>query len=321
MNSSEPVAVSMRVGGGESDRTQVSRCDARFLAALFLTVFLGAGIGPLTCRANPPRQLTTDGREKRDPVFIEEGREIVFTVLEKPTQWSLIRLRVADLSMRRMHPDIAVSEYDASFSRDGRYYAYLHNDGNLRTKVVIHDPRESSTVRHDPKGGFVGVENVSIAPDGRCAIFAFPGKSSGQQIYLLPADGKNRQPLTESEYIDACPRFSADGERIAFTSTRSENFDIFVMNADGKQIRQLTRHLGYDDHPAWSADGRRIAFTSLRDGNYDVYVMDSDGSRLRRVTEHPERDDFASWHPDGKRLVVVSERRGKSDLYLVDAPE
>ena len=288
-----------------------------------LALLVGATTGhpeSPTPAESPARRLTTDGHEKRDPIFVDGGKEIVFTVLEAPDQWSLMRLKVADRSTTRLHPEIKVSEYDASFSKDGRYYAYLHNDGNLRTKVVIRDTREGTAIVHDPKGGFVGVQNVSIAPDGSRAVFAFPGKGEGQQIYSLPANGKQRRPLTDSSYIDACPRFSADGKQIAFTSTRNENFDIFVMTSEGKQIRRLTNHPGLDTHPAWSPDGKRIAFTSLRDGNYDVYVMEADGSRLQRVTRHAERDDFASWHPDGQRLAVISERLGQLDVYIVDVP-
>jgi len=278
-------------------------------------------VGATLAQAEPPRRLTSDGREKRDPVFVSGGKEIVFTVLERRNQLSLMRLKLADRSARRLHPGTGDSEYDASFSRDERYYAYLHNDGNLRTKVVIRDTREGTKVVHNPKGGFVGVRNVSMAPDGSHAIFAFPGKGNGQQIYALPSDGENRRPLTDTSYFDACPRFSVDGKWIAFTSTRNENFDIFVMTSQGKRIRRLTSHRGLDTRPAWSADGRWIAFTSLRDGNYDIYVMDADGSRLKRVTRHAERDDFACWHPDGKQLVVISERQGQHDLYLVDVPE
>ena len=290
--------------------------SGHFAAALVVLLF-GAALG----HADSSRRLTTDGREKRDPVFVDGGKAIVFTVLEQHDQLSLIRLNVADLSAERLHPGIDVSEYDASFSTNERYYAYLQNDGNLRTKVVVRDTRDGTEVRHDPKGGFVGVRNVSMAPDGSCAIFAFPGVGDGQQIYSLPADGKNRRVLTDSGFIDACPRFSMDGKWIAFTSTRSENFDIFVMTSEGTRVRRLTNHRGLDTRPAWSADGRQLAFTSLRDGNYDIYVMNVDGSRVRRVTRHEERDDFAFWHPKGQQLVVVSERRGQHDLYLVDVPD
>ena len=110
--------------------------------------------------AEAPRRLTTDGSEKRDPVVGENGKASVFTLLRRPDQWCLVHLSLADLSTRRFHPMVNNSEYDASFSADERVYAYLHNDGNLRTKVMIKDTREGTTVVHDPKGGFVGVENV-----------------------------------------------------------------------------------------------------------------------------------------------------------------
>ena len=57
-------------------------------------------------------QLTKDGQLKADPVFVRSGEEIVFTVLESPTQMSLMRLKVADGSVERLHSQATTSEFE-----------------------------------------------------------------------------------------------------------------------------------------------------------------------------------------------------------------
>lgn len=268
--------------------------------------------------SNNPKQLTRDGRIKTDPCFVRDGSEVIFTVQEKPTQLCLMRLKMEDGSVERLHPAADTSEFEATFTADGRAYAYVRSRGNLNLGLVIRDTRQNRDFGYDPGGGFVSLRRPSIAPDGSRVLFCLPG-NNGQQIYSVDGQGQDRAELTSSD-LNSWPAYSPDGTQIAFGSSRAGDFDIYVMNADGKNVRRLTSSPGLDMRPAWSPDGQQLAFTSNRDGNYEVYVMRVDGSALRRVTRNTERDDYAAWHPDGKRLVIVAERAGKSDLYLIEVP-
>jgi TolB protein len=265
-------------------------------------------------------QLTRDGRMKMDPVFINGGKELVFTVQDKAVQLSLMKLTVADAKVERLHPQAATSEFEAAFSADMRYYAFVQSRANLNLKLVIRDTQLNRDAIFDPGGGFAGMRRPSIAPDNRRIVFSIP-TATGQQIAAVNIQGKERTDLTRTGGINNWPAFSPDGKRIAFSSSRAGDFDIYVMDAaDGGNVQRLTKSRGMDARPAWSPDGKRIAFTSNRDGNYEIYVMNADGSGVVRVSRHPERDDYPTWHPDGKHLAVVSERKGRFDLYLVEIP-
>jgi TolB protein len=253
-----------------------------------------------------------------DPVFIRGGAELIFTLQETPNQLSLMRLRIADGTVARLHPEAATSEFEAAFSPDERFYAFVQNRANLNLKLVIRDTERNRLAVFDPGGGFAGMRRPSISRDGR-VVFGMPA-ATGQPIVSVDLEGKDRKVLTQAG-LNAWPAYSPDGRRIAFASSRDGDFELYVMNADGTGVRRLTHSPGLDIRPAWSPDGRRIAFTSNRDGNFEIYVMNADGSALRQVTHHLERDDYPSWHPDGKRLAIVSERSGRWDIYQVDVPE
>lgn len=65
--------------------------------------------------------------------------------------------------------------------------------------------------------------------------------------------GATETRLTEDQ-VNARPRFSPDGHRIAYV----HNGTVWVMNADGTGKRQVSDRVG--GGPAWSPDGQSIAF-------------------------------------------------------------
>jgi Tol biopolymer transport system component len=260
------------------------------------------------------QRLTNDGRMKMDPVFIKDGAELIYTVQESPTQMSLMRLKLADGSSERLHPDATTAEFEATFAPDGRFYAFVQSKANLNLKLIIRDTKQGQENVFDPGGGFAGMRRPSFAPDGSRVVFSIPA-NNGQQIHSVNNQGGDRKELTKSSF-NSWPAYSPDGKHIAFGSSRDGDYEIYVMAADGGQPRRLTNSPGLDMRPAWSPDGTELAFTSNRDGNYEIYVMKADGSGVRRLTDNPERDDYATWHPDGKRVAFVSERSGKVDIYL-----
>jgi WD40 repeat protein len=262
-------------------------------------------------------RLTQDGRQKADPVFVQNGGEVIYTVFESATQTSLMRLKLADGSVTRLHPDATTSEFELTFSRDGRYYAFIQSRGNLNLKLVLRDTQAKKDAVFDPGGGFACIRRPSFAPDGSRLVFSIP-TATGQQLVTIDNQARDRKELTQSGFNN-WPAWSPDGKSVAFTSSRDGIFGIYVMSSQGGQPRPLVRSSGMNIRPAWSPDSERVAFTSNRDGNYEIYTIDVDGKNLVRITENQDRDDYACWHPDGKRLIMVSERAGKSDLYLLEA--
>jgi TolB protein len=254
-----------------------------------------------------------------DPAFVDQGKALVYTVLEAPSQTSLVRLRLEDGNQERLHQKATTAEFEAAFSSDGRYCAYVQSRGNLSLRLVIHDTRDDKESTLEPGGGFSGMRHPSISTVAGRVIFSMPG-AGGQQIVSTDLQAVNRKELTQGDGLNFWPSFSPDGRSIVFGSSRDGDFDIYVMNADGSDVRRLTASPGRDMRPSWSPDGHRIAFTSARDGNPEIYLANADGTGLTRITNHPEQDDFACWHPDGQRLAIVSERSGKFDLSLVDVP-
>ena len=282
-------------------------------------LILGMIALPLLATASEPVRLTSDGTNKRDPRFINDGNTLIFCYDQLP---NLVRMMKMDLNDREPVPvfeDAGDKHHiEPAVSRDGRFIAYTQCTGNLSARLVVRDQQEQTEayVTHKGRGG---TRSPVFSPDSKLVVYAF-AETGPQQLWSITTDGKNKKQLTQTQGISNWPTFTPDGDTLVFSNSRENNYEIYSMSLDGTRERRLTHNSCMDIRPAVSPDGKRVAFTSTRDGNYEVYVMNIDGTDVQRITQHEERDDFPNWHPNGRQVVVVSERDGMFDLYLVDVP-
>ena len=86
-------------------------------------------------------------------------------------------------------------------------------------------------------------------------------------IYLYDLETGQATQFTRSEFSDTHPRFSPDGERLAFLSKREEEgkAQLYVMNVTGGEPEQLTGLESGVSSFAWHPKGVGLAFVSRGD--------------------------------------------------------
>src|SRR6478736_7991130 len=73
-------------------------------------------------------------------------------------------------------------------------------------------------------------------------------------IWVVPKDGGTAIKLSSPPGIEAYPKFSPDGSKIAFSGNYDGNVDAYVMPANGGVPVRLTEH-GYPDRVVdWTPD-------------------------------------------------------------------
>jgi TolB protein len=97
---------------------------------------------------------------------------------------------------------------------------------------------------------------------------------------------------------DDSPRWSPDGTKIVFSSTRAGNDEIFMINADGTNPTNITRNKAADWAPRWSPDGTKIAFVSDRGGESKLCIMNADGGDVTCLTP---AFSWPAWRPVAKQ--------------------
>lgn len=94
-----------------------------------------------------------------------------------------------------------------------------------------------------------------------------------QQLWTLNLTRGEAGQLLLSNASDIHPRWSPDGNRLAFSSNRTGRYQIFTVGADGSDLKQVTRGSGDKTWPAWSPDGERILFTDVREGRSGLSLV------------------------------------------------
>ncbi len=152
--------------------------------------------------------------------------------------------------------------------------------------------------------------DLDVSPDGRKIVFDLLG-----DLYLLPVTGGEAKQLTDGPAFDVQPRFSPDGEEIAFTSDRGGGNNIWRMAIDGATPEAVTKEkFRLMNNPVWTPDGQyliaRKHFTSERSlGAGELWMFHrSGGEGLQLTKKKNDQQDQGepAISPDG-RYVYFSE--------------
>lgn len=87
----------------------------------------------------------------------------------------------------------------------------------------------------------------------------------GGDLWIANRDGSAPRQLTSHPAAEFAPKFSPDGNWIAFSATYDNNTDVYVMPATGGAAKRLTWHPGADTVNGWSPDGSKVLFASNRE--------------------------------------------------------
>jgi dipeptidyl aminopeptidase/acylaminoacyl peptidase len=133
--------------------------------------------------------------------------------------------------------------------------------------------------------GAVRVADPQLSPDGRSVAFVrtvtdAKSGSRNADLWIVPSDGSGEaKELIGGAKSESTPRWSKDGKRLAFISTRDGAPQVYVADADGSDAERIT-DLAFGVQPPLviSADGTTVAFVS------DVYpeCKDEDCNRTRK---------------------------------------
>jgi serine/threonine protein kinase len=258
-----------------------------------------------------PVRVTDDPAFDANPVWSPGGSYLYFSS-DRGGSFNLWRVSIDEASGEVLGEPEPVTTpsaeaFQLAFARDGLRAVYT---GAITTvniqKIGLNTDAEKVVGEPIPvTQGSIPFANCSPSPDGEWITFT----SSGTQVDIIAArvDGTGRRRLTDDPYRDRRPRWSPDGERIAFYSDRSGSYQIWSIRPDGSDLEQLTDHPDLEFwSPTWSPDGSRMV-VSQWSGN--PYIIDPDTPWSEQSPEAlPPMSDTSehfvawSWSPDGKLL-------------------
>jgi len=197
-------------------------------------------------------------------------------------------------------------------------------------------------------GDLRGNTEPDISPDGRYVVTTNVSSVTNEsfllRIDLVTGERFNLTNATSGAMPvdDAQPRFSPDGQSLAFTSSFEGHAGVYVMDAaTGLGVRSLTEDDFFNTAPAWSPDGRSIVYASYRGDTLKLLqslALPAEAGTIPRGDWYLVRVDVATgaeqvitaaaasptlapaWSPDGSEIAYISTTDGfQPDVYVVSA--
>ncbi|MCB1037189.1 MAG: PD40 domain-containing protein, partial [Acidobacteria bacterium] len=162
------------------------------------------------------------------------------------------------------------------------------------------------------------LRSFGLSPSGARAVVEYRG-----EILTLPAENGDPRNLTSSPSAhDRSPVWSPQGDRIAYFSDASGEYQLYVVAQDGRGEPKVF-HLdgaGFFYEARWSPDGRKL---SLVDNSWTLYVLDLESGKQTKISSEPiygvERTLAHAWSPDSRWLAYTRiSRTYFQQIHLYD---
>ena len=199
-------------------------------------------------------QLTTGNHVDAEPRWAPNGKDVAFVSTRETGHFLIYRATVSGTSLQnitRVTPDrnSEVARYYYSpwdhaihpcWTADGRKVIGVsnrevaHGTGDL---VAIDPASGSQLLVHREETSWRAKPDVS--PDGTRIVYSSYQGRNFHQLWILPVAGGYPLPLTFGEYDNTSPRWSPDGNSIAFVSNRDGDLALYTVDALYGQQRKL----------------------------------------------------------------------------------
>jgi Tol biopolymer transport system component/DNA-binding winged helix-turn-helix (wHTH) protein len=153
----------------------------------------------------------------------------------------------------------------------------------------------------------ISAEGVDFSADGQWVTYV---SVPDRILWRSKADGSERRQLTLPPMDVRLPRWSPDGNHIAFLGQAAvgKPLKIYLISPEGGTPEQAIAGDANEGEPSWSPDGHSIAFgplVGMERARAHVALLDL---RTRELRSLPESQGFfsARWSPDGRYIAALT---------------
>jgi Tol biopolymer transport system component len=200
---------------------------------------------------------------------------------------------------------------------DGRAVGYTSFTTTQTIERVDFDPRTGSVLGEPVTvvSGSREFEAPSTSPDGNWVTFN--NFAPQMEIFVGRADSTGIRQLTNDHIRNRFPKWSPDGNQIAFMSNRGGKNQVWSIKPDGSGLRRLTdSKTGAGFYAGWSPDGSKLAYHGMEPPDrLKLFVIDpridwkeQTPIEVSEIIEPGVRFIESSWSPDSQQLVGTAAR-------------
>ena len=184
------------------------------------------------------------------------------------------------------------------------------------------------------------VGDLHLSPDGHHIAMTvtepIKGESRNSDIWIYDTKSRRLQRFTTSEKSDRHPRWSSDGDTLAFLSGRKEKTQVYLISLLGGEAEALTESKTSIQSFEWSPNGKQIVYMAsepeteeeekkqkakddarvvdIDDKPARLWMMDVTSKDVRQLTKGEWRISSFCWTPDGEHLIVTATEQNRPEL-------
>ncbi len=175
---------------------------------------------------------------------------------------------------------------DLAWSPGGDRLAFFVRKENYR-QLMIYGVPGGRLERQIPFKDIADCASPAFSPDGETV--AFSGNQGGYwDIFTYNLRTAEVRNLTQDEYYDGNPSWSADGSAVLYNRRIGEFAKIFTVSVGAPERKaELTSGAASDIEPAYSKDGKWVYFSSDRGafGVFNLHRLEIQSGRVERLTD------------------------------------
>jgi len=270
--------------------------------------------------SSDPVPVTDDGFIDWNPIWSPDG-EYLYFLSNRGGEMNLWRVAIDESSGGlKSDPEPATLPSNncqhVSFARNGKSLVYGQSTRNENVWQIGFDPARGQVIGAAAflTQGLKRYAFFSLAPDEQSFVYLARGEPQ-QDLFTADRSGTPLHRLTDDVAQDIVPRWSPDGQWIAFLSDRSGKYEIWKVRPDGSGLVQMTHEPDREViAPVWSPDGSKLLY-QIR--NVNSYIIDANRPGTEQAPQSlpgqpPPGFIPWDWSSDGTLLVgwqPLSEER------------
>lgn len=148
------------------------------------------------------------------------------------------------------------------------------------------------------------------APDGKSIAYVLRRFDDLNRSDLCLIDLENGQTRTlygKAKIRVGRPRFSPDGQWIAFTCEEGGWNDLWLVRPNGEGLHQLSKLAADVVHYEWAADSKKLAITVNHDGAFELGLLSVESGEYHLLRGGKGIHSNPCWSPDEKFLTFEYE--------------
>lgn len=252
------------------------------------------------------KQLTSSGAVNLEPRFSPDGTRLAFVSTLHTGHFHIFaaRFRPGELTdIQQLTPENVSTlpryyysrvdhEISPVWTRDGSEILFISNRGHIHGTGGFW--RMKAEPNAEPHEIYYEETNwktrPDFSPDGKRMVYASYLGRSWHQLWVMPSNGGDVFPISYGDYDNTNPRWSPDGNKIAFISNRGGNTSLWIQTIpSGRQTELVIK-----DRQYINPIGRislRITDPAGKPVSARIFVTGADGRAYASETAWMQADD------------------------------